>query len=125
MKAILLVGAGGFIGSVARYLLSGWVFRTMDKPEFPVGTLAVNLIGCLVIGYLGALADQRRLFDQEFRLLVFVGILGGFTTFSAFAYETAILFRGAKLLSASLNIAVQVMFGLLAVWLGGILARLT
>ncbi|MGZ8452442.1 MAG: fluoride efflux transporter FluC [Candidatus Binatia bacterium] len=85
MKAIFLVGTGGFIGSVLRYLFSGWVFRVLDKPWFPAGNLAVNVIGCLVIGLLGGIAEQRRIFASEFRLFVFIGILGGFTTFSAFA----------------------------------------
>jgi len=125
MKAILLVGAGGFIGSVLRYLISGWIFRLMDKPWFPIGTLAVNLVGCLAIGFLGGIAEQRRIFDQEFRLFVFVGILGGFTTFSALAYETASLAHDGRLAAALLNIALQVVVGLLAVWFGGWLARLT
>lgn len=89
MKALLLVGTGGFIGSVLRYLISGLVFRLLDKPWFPVGPLAVNLLGCLAIGLLGGIAEQRRIFTPEFRFFVFVGILGGFTTFSAFAYDTA------------------------------------
>ncbi|MSP39320.1 MAG: fluoride efflux transporter CrcB [Deltaproteobacteria bacterium] len=124
MKAILLVGTGGFLGSVLRYLCAAWVFRIFDKPWFPVGTLAVNLLGCLVIGLLGGLAEQRRLFDQEVRLFVFVGILGGFTTFSAFAYETSILLRDTRPLAAWLNVGLQVFLGLFMVWLGGWLSRL-
>jgi CrcB protein len=123
MKTILLVGTGGFVGSALRYLISGWVFRLLDKPWFPVGTLAVNIIGCLVIGFLGGIAEERRIFNPEFRLFVFVGILGGFTTFSAFAYETASLVHDGRGAAALLNIALQVMVGLFAVWLGGLLAR--
>lgn len=125
MKAILLVGTGGFVGSVLRYLISGWVFRLLDKPWFPLGTLAVNLAGCLAIGFLGGIAEQRRIFDPEIRLFVFVGILGGFTTFSAFAYETASLAHDARLTAALLNIALQVVVGLLAVWFGGLMARIS
>jgi len=125
MKAILLVGMGGFVGSVLRYVISGWVFRLLDKPWFPVGTLAVNLAGCLAIGFFGGIAEQRRIFDPEIRLFVFVGILGGFTTFSAFAYETASLAQNARLTAALVNIALQVIVGLSAVWLGGLMARLT
>jgi len=125
MKAILLVGMGGFVGSVLRYVISGWVFRLLDKPWFPVGTLAVNLAGCLAIGFFGGIAEQRRIFDPEIRLFVFVGILGGFTTFSAFAYETASLAQNAHLTAALVNIALQVIVGLSAVWLGGLMARLT
>ena len=97
----------------------------MDKPWFPAGTLAVNLAGCLAIGFLGGIAEQRRIFDPEIRLFVFVGILGGFTTFSAFSYETASLAHDARLAAALLNITLQVLVGLLAVWLGGLMVRLT
>jgi len=124
MKAILLVGSGGFLGSVLRYLISAWLFRLLDRPWFPVGTLAVNLLGCLAIGFLGGVAEQRRIFDPELRLFVFVGILGGFTTFSAFAYETTALVHDAHLSAALLNIGLQVLVGLFAVWLGGLMARL-
>ena len=123
MKAIFLVGTGGFIGSVLRYLFSGWVFRLLDKPWFPAGTLAVNVLGCLVIGLLGGIAEQRRIFAPEFRLFVFIGILGGFTTFSAFADETASLVQNGHGAAALLNIALQVMVALFAVWVGGLLAR--
>jgi CrcB protein len=125
MKAILLVGTGGFLGSVLRYLISGWVFRFFDKPWFPVGTLAVNCLGCLVIGFLGGIAEQKRVFDPEFRLFVFIGILGGFTTFSAFAYETTSLVRDARLAGALINITLQLAGGLWAVWLGALMARFT
>jgi len=115
MKAILLVGTGGFIGSVLRYLISGLVFRLLDKPWFPAGTLAVNVFGCLAIGLLGGIAEQRRLFAPEFRLFVFIGILGGFTTFSAFADETASLVDNGHGAAALLKIALQVIVGLFAV----------
>ena len=123
MKAILLVGTGGFVGSVLRYFISGWVFRFLDKPWFPVGTLAVNLLGCFMIGFLGGIAEQRRIFNPEFRLFVFIGVLGGFTTFSAFAYETTSLAREARFEAALVNIALQVVMGLSAVWLGALMAR--
>lgn len=123
MKAILWVGAGGLVGSVLRYLLSSWLFRLLDKPWFPVGTLAVNVIGCLAIGLFGGIAEQRRLFDPQLRLFVVVGILGGFTTFSAFAYETTALAQDGRLVGALLNVALQIFLGLFAVWLGGLLAR--
>jgi len=124
MKAILLVGTGGFIGSVLRYWFSAWVFRMLDKPWFPFGTLAVNVLGCFAIGFIGGVAEHRRFFDQEMRLFVFLGILGGFTTFSAFAYETTTLLRDARMLGACLNVGLQVFLGLIAVWLGGLLSRL-
>jgi CrcB protein len=121
---ILLVGVGGFLGSIFRYVLSGWVHRILDNPWFPYGTLAVNVTGSLVIGFLAGLADSRSLFSSEARLFVFIGLLGGFTTFSSLTIETFSLARSAQLLAAVMNLALQIFLGLLAVWLGNLLARL-
>lgn len=81
MIGVLLVGVGSFIGGVLRYGLSAWVYKVLDSPWFPYGTLAVNAAGCLVIGFLSGLAEARAAFTPETRLFLFVGILGGFTTF--------------------------------------------
>jgi CrcB protein len=121
---ILIVGIGGFIGSVLRYLVSGWVQQFSNSLDFPYGTLAVNLIGCFVIGFLGELAEARGLLASETRLLVFIGLLGGFTTFSSFGNDTLNLARSGQMLNALANVAVNVMFGLLLVWLGRTLAYL-
>jgi len=86
----LLVGLGGALGSIARYLASGWAQAAAKNGLFPYGTLAVNLLGCLVIGFLAQLSESRGVFIPEARALVFVGILGGFTTFSTFGNETLI-----------------------------------
>jgi CrcB protein len=115
---ILLVGAGGFIGSVLRYLLSGYIQQTTKSINFPYGTLAVNVIGCFVIGFLAQLAESRGVFTSESRLFVFIGILGGFTTFSTFGNETLNLARDSQMLGALANIGANVIIGLLAVWLG-------
>ena len=124
MLAIVLVGVGGFLGSVLRYMLGGWVHRVLDNPWFPYGTLSVNLIGCLVIGFLGGLTENRQVFTPEARLFLFLGVLGGFTTFSSFAYETSAFINDGQILGASLNVGLQVMLGLAAVWLGSCLSRL-
>lgn len=124
MLPILLVGAGGFLGSILRYVLSGWVHRILDNPWFPYGTLAVNVTGSLVIGFLAGLADSRSLFSSEARLFVFIGLLGGFTTFSSLTIETFSLARSAQLLAAAMNVTLQIFLGLVAVWLGNLLARL-
>ena len=124
MLPILLVGVGGFLGSIFRYVLSGWVHRILDNPWFPYGTLAVNVTGSLVIGFLAGLVDSRSLFSSEARLFVFIGLLGGFTTFSSLTIETFSLARSAQLLAAAMNVTLQILLGLVAVWLGNLLARL-
>jgi CrcB protein len=118
MTNILLVGAGGFIGSVLRYTVSGYVQQAMKSVGFPYGTLVVNVFGCFVIGFLAQLAESRGLFTSESRLFVFVGILGGFTTFSTFGNETFNLVRDSQMMSALANVGASVILGLFAVWLG-------
>lgn len=118
MTNILLVGFGGFIGSVLRYTISGYVQQATKSVGFPYGTLAVNVLGCFIIGFLAQLAESRGLFTGESRLFVFVGILGGFTTFSTFGNETFNLARDSQMLGALTNIGVNVLIGLFAVWLG-------
>jgi len=120
---MLFVGIGSFIGGVLRYLLSTWVHRILDNPWFPFGTLAVNAVGCLLIGFLAGLAETRSVFTSEVRLFVFIGILGGFTTYSSFALETFSLARETQLVAASMNIALQLVLGLIAVWIGNVLAH--
>ncbi len=123
LRAVLVVGAGGFVGSVGRYLLSGWVHRLLPYTAFPWGTLAVNVSGCFLIGLFSGLADSRQLWGPELRLFVMLGVLGGFTTFSSFAYETAALARDADLARALTNIALQVALGLCAAWLAYAIVR--
>jgi len=122
--ALLLVGAGGFLGSVVRYVLSGWVHRFLDNPWFPYGTLVVNVTGSVAIGFLSGLAENRSLFTADARLFVFIGILGGFTTFSSFALETFSLGRNTQIAAALANIMMQVFLGLLGVWFGNLLSRI-
>jgi fluoride exporter len=118
MGNILWVGVGGFIGSVFRYVLSGLVQEYTERDDFPVGTLAVNILGCLIIGLLSQLAEARGAFSPETRALVIIGILGGFTTFSSFGNETMNLWRDGESYLAFVNVVAQVMLGLGAVWLG-------
>lgn len=115
MKALLLVGAGGFVGSVARYLMSTAIMRMPASAGFPYGTLAVNVVGCFLIGLLAAKSDAL---GNDSRLLMMTGLLGGFTTFSAFGLETMLLIQKREWLFASSNVVLSVVLGLLAVWLG-------
>jgi CrcB protein len=123
MQNVLLVGFGGFIGSAGRYLVSGWVQNLVDKPLLPFGTLVVNVLGCLLIGLLGGLAEAREIMHPNARMFVMVGILGGFTTFSTFGYETFALGRDGESFMALANIGSQVVLGLAAVWVGFAMAR--
>jgi CrcB protein len=124
VQNLILVGVGGFIGSVARYLVSGYVQQLGNGNLFPFGTAAVNVIGCFVIGLLSQLAEARGVFSPEARALVFVGVLGGFTTFSTFSNETFNLFRSGESAAALFNLGLQIIGGLGAVWLGRTVAYL-
>jgi CrcB protein len=121
---ILLVGIGGFIGSVFRYVLGGYVQQWTRSVEFPYGTLAVNLAGCLIIGLLSHLAETRGIFTAESRAFIFIGLLGGFTTFSSFGNETINLWRDGENFFALANVGAHMVCGLGAVWLGRVLAYL-
>lgn len=114
----LAVGSGGFLGALARYGMSGWVQRLAPMSTFPYGTLAVNLTGCFAIGVLAGLAESRQLFGPEARAFALIGLLGGFTTFSTFGYETWAMVREADYLRAATNVGVQVLFGVLLVGVG-------
>lgn len=122
MVKLFLAGIGGFVGSALRYGISGFIENSSDSTRFPVGTLTVNLVGCLLIGLLSGLVEVRGTFSAETRVLIFVGLLGGFTTFSAFGHETMNLWRDGQAALAFANIAAQVVLGLGAVWLGRTIA---
>ena len=122
MGKILWVGFGGFLGSIGRYVLSEYVQHLVRGTGFPYGTLAVNLIGCLGIGFLSQWVGTRGFLGPETRLFVFTGLLGGFTTFSTFSYETMNLWQAGDSAAAFANVAVHVVLGLGAAWLGHALA---
>jgi len=120
----LWVGTGGFVGAGLRFLVSGWVYQLVPNAGFPWGTLVVNVVGCLVLGLLGGLAEVRGVLSAATRLFLFIGVLGGFTTFSTLAFETVALAQGAQMLRAAANVAAHVVLGLGAAWLGFNGARL-
>lgn len=120
---LALVGLGGMIGAILRYAMGGLVHQLYEG-RFPLGTLLVNSAGCLAIGFLFTMADDRGVMSAYTRLFVFVGVLGGFTTFSSFGYETMTLWRDGMAARAALNVATNTILGLGAVWLGHVLARL-
>jgi len=121
MKFMLLVGAGGFFGSIARYLLSDAVQSRM-LTSFPYGTITVNLLGCFIIGIIYALSETANL-APEYRILIATGFCGGFTTFSSFSFESLTLLQDNQYLYATLYAGLSLVLGLLAAFLGVILIR--
>jgi CrcB protein len=117
MKELLLVVAGGALGAVARYQIGGWVLNLTPDWRFPAGTFAVNVLGCAVAGALWGLAEKYDLFSQEVRLFLFTGLLGGFTTFSAFGLETVALLRRGDLAVALTYVGLSVLCGVGVLWL--------
>ena len=124
LSQLALVGLGGFLGSVSRFFLSGLAHRIIPHLSFPLGTLVVNILGCFLIGLLYGLADTRQLFGDEVRLFLIIGVLGGFTTFSTFGYETLALWRDAEVSWAVASVVLHLTAGLGAVWIGDAVGRL-
>ena len=124
LPQLLWVGLGGFLGSVGRFVISGFFNRLSPALAFPIGTLAVNILGCFLIGLIHGLAESRNMLGTDTRIFLFIGVLGGFTTYSTFGFESLVLLKDGAMLKASANIIIHVFLGLAAVWLGDTLGRL-
>ena len=122
MLRLFLVGAGGFIGTLARYWLSGVIARRYGE-TFPFGTLAVNAVGCFVIGFLFYFFYDQSLTSPTSRTVLFIGVLGGFTTFSSYGLQTFTLLRDGELSLALANVVASNVLCLVLVWLGYTLAK--
>lgn len=122
MQQILFIAAGGALGAVLRYGLSNGVHAVLGR-GFPYGTLAVNVLGSLLIGFLYIVLLERYSASAEWRAIIIIGILGAFTTFSTFSIETYNLLENGELVKAMLNIFLSIVLCLLAAWLGVILGR--
>jgi len=118
LKQILIVAFGGAVGSVIRYKLGGFALHHTQSRSFPVSTFSVNVAGCFAIGILAALVEHHDLFSPSVRLLLFTGLLGGFTTFSAFGYESVFLLRRGLVSVATEYVLFSVLCGLMAVGAG-------
>jgi len=118
MKQALIVGLGGLAGSVARYKIGGIILHHSAAWRFPFSTFVVNVLGCFVIGALSSLVEHRDYFSADTRLFLFTGLLGGFTTFSAFGYEGVFLLRRGEIATAAMYAALSVVCGFAAVWIG-------
>ena len=123
MTDLLLVGVGGFVGAASRYGVLMGVSRLMGQASFPWGVLAVNVLGSLLIGALAGFVEARQTLGPGARLFLCVGVLGGFTTFSAITNDTLMLLRNAAYLSAAANVVLTVALGLAAVAAGYAAAR--
>ena len=122
MKILFAIGTGSFIGGVLRYLLAQFV-QTRFLSTFPFGTLTVNIMGCFLIGIVFGLTDRGNL-TEEWRLFLATGLLGGFTTFSAFSIETVGLLRDGQFGYATVYILASVFIGLTATFMGSALIKL-
>jgi CrcB protein len=118
----LLVAVGGALGSVARFGLGAAVQRLVPPP-FPYGTFLINLAGCFLFGLLAGWSEHRTPLSSDARALLLVGVLGGFTTFSSFGYETFLLLREGRGLLAAVNAGGQVCLGVALVWAGWSIVR--
>jgi CrcB protein len=121
-RAFLLVGIGGFIGSVAR-IISQQLAQRYFPLDFPVGTLVVNVFGSFVIGLVYGLSEHHNFFSAETKLFLTAGLCGGFTTFSSFSYEALNLMRTGEYFSAALYVLIGIVTGLLFVFLGFYLGK--
>ncbi len=124
MHNILVVGIGGFLGSVLRYLISGYVQNVSQSISFPYGTLSVNILGCLMIGIISQLVDLQIGITSETRLFMMVGVLGGFTTFSAFGNEAINLLQDQRFFLSFMYIASHLFICLSAVFIGRVIIKL-
>lgn len=114
---VLYVGIGGFFGAIARYLVGGWV-SVRYHGDFPLATFVINVTGSFILGFFMAIAVGRFLVDPRWRLLIAVGFVGAYTTFSTFEYETERLASAGGFALAGANVLLSVAAGFLAVWLG-------
>ena len=124
MAKIVLVLLGGAFGTGLRYFLSIFIYSSVKEPTFPYANLVINVSGSFLIGVLAELFDSRILVTPVTRVALLTGVLGGYTTFSSFAFETVSLLRDGEFWLATLNVSLSIVLGLAAVWLGMRLAQL-
>lgn len=123
MKTLILIGAGGFFGSIARFLTSKYIQDHLAL-SFPIGTLVVNIVGCFTLGVIYGFMERGEIFSQDVRIFLTIGFCGGFTTFSTFAYENASLLRDGNFIQSALYIALSVFAGIIALFLGNIITKI-
>jgi CrcB protein len=122
LSALALVAIGGAIGSVSRYALSSAILRVTGS-LFPLGTFIVNLAGCIAFGAIVGAAEHRFVLTSSARAFLLVGVLGGFTTFSSYVFESAALMQDGQFAAAALNLTGQVAAGLIGFWVAYVVAH--
>jgi CrcB protein len=122
LNNLIILGLGGFFGAISRYLLSSSVQNMLKDSSFPYGTLAVNILGCFVLGALAHLAETKGLLDAQTHLFLLVGFVGAFTTFSTFSLESASLFQNGQSAAGMLNILGSNLLGVGFVFIGQFMA---
>ena len=123
MKKILILGSAGFIGTLARYYLQGFV-QSLTGSTFPFGTMVVNVSGCFILGFLNELFTERFLIDSQWRIFFTIGFCGAYTTFSTLVFETFSLTEHIEYWHATANVFLSILLGFIFLWLGVLLARL-
>lgn len=119
---LLIIGVGGFLGAILRYGFSGWMHKLLGS-QFPYGTLAVNVVGSFLLGMFLYMGENKFVLHPQMRGFIAIGLLGAFTTFSTFSFETVMLLQENMYREVILNIVLNVILALAAVWLGFIVAR--
>lgn len=119
----LLIGTGGFIGAIFRYIVGLWIGQRWGS-SFPLGTFVINVTGSFLIGLLMTLLTERYMFNPHWRLFLVVGFLGAYTTFSTFEYETGSLVKDGEFLIAALNVVISVFLGFAALKAGEVIAKI-
>ncbi len=122
LKLLLVIFVGGGLGATLRYTAGNYIHELLQRFNFPYGTIAVNILGCLLIGFLGGFFDSREYLSTEVRAFLIIGMLGGFTTFSSFGFETFKLLQESQIFKAFINVFASITFGILAVFAGYILS---
>jgi len=122
MSKFILLAIGGITGTIARYFLAGYIYEVLGT-SFPYGTLAINLLGCFIVGFLAALMENKFMLSPNLRLLLMIGFCGAFTTFSTFIFETNGLIRDGEVMRAFVNVLVSVIAGFILFRLGVLLGE--
>jgi len=122
MANIFIIGIGGFLGAISRYGVALWIGERWGR-SFPLGTFVINVSGSFLIGLLMSLFTERFMVNPQWRLMLVVGFLGAYTTFSTFEYETGTLLKDSEWLIAGLNVVLSVFAGFIALKLGEVIAK--